>query len=154
MPIRVSDLIQVERISCNAGVSSKKRALEELSKLLATAPSQASAEHIFDTLVSRERLGSTGLGHGVALPHGRFGTGTAAIGAFLTLKKAIDFDAIDREPVDLLFALLVPEDATDDHLQILATLAGMFRDPDLCNSLRELGSPESACEILTSWDSA
>jgi mannitol/fructose-specific phosphotransferase system IIA component (Ntr-type) len=91
---------------------------------------------IFDSLLNRERLGSTGLGTGVAIPHGRMTGIDAPVGAIITLKNGVDYDAVDHQPVDLLFALVVPEASTDEHLQILATLARMFSDRKLCENLR------------------
>jgi PTS system nitrogen regulatory IIA component len=105
----ITDLITPERIVCDCEVTSKKRVIEVLSERLATGQADLTARPIFDSLINRERLGSTGLGHGVALPHGRFSQSQQAIGAFIKLRKGVDFDAIDRQPVDLVFGLLVPE---------------------------------------------
>ena len=102
-------------------------------------------------MIGRERLGSTGLGHGVALPHGRFNQSQQAIGAFVKLKKGVDFDAIDRQPVDLIFGLLVPDHYTDEHLKILAYLAEMFSDRSFCQQLREAGSDRALFQLLGDW---
>ena len=99
----IIDLIAPGRIVCNSPVASKKRVIETMSELLATGQADLSARPIFDSLIGREKLGSTGLGHGVALPHGRFSQSQTAIGAFIKLEKGVDFDAIDRQPVDLVF---------------------------------------------------
>jgi PTS system nitrogen regulatory IIA component len=106
---------------------------------------------VFDGLVGRERLGSTGLGHGVALPHTRSARIKQAVGAFLHLEKGVDFDSLDRTPVDLLFGLLVPDDAPERHLQTLARLAEMFRDPALCEALRAAAAPPALYELLNDW---
>ncbi len=150
----ITDLITRERIVCNGEVASKKRVLEVLSERLATGQAGLAARPVFDSLIGRERLGSTGLGHGVALPHGRFSQSEQAIGAFVKLRKGVDFDAIDRQPVDLVFGLLVPDHYTDEHLKILAYLAEMFSDQDFCRQLRAAESVEVLYEWLSGWQSA
>lgn len=147
----ITDLITPERIVCNSEVTSKKRLIEIVSERLATGQAELSARPIFDSLVSRERLGSTGLGHGVALPHGRFSQSQRAIGAFVKLRKGVDFEALDRQPVDLVFGLLVPDHYTDEHLKILAYLAEMFSDRTFCQQLRDADSSETLYERLSAW---
>ncbi len=126
-----------KRIGCNVEAASKKRVLEQLGQRLAESVPELTQDLVFDALLERERLGSTGLGKGIALPHARMPQVTQAIGAFITLPEGVDFDAIDSSPVDLAFAMLVPEEATDEHLQLLAKLAGMFSDNAFCTTLRE-----------------
>ena len=135
-------------------MASKKRAIEVLSELLAKGQADLTARPIFDSLIGRERLGSTGLGHGVALPHGRFNQSQHAVGAFVKLKKGVDFDAIDRQPVDLVFGLLVPDHYTDEHLKILAYLAEMFSDRAFCQQLRETDSDQMLFGLLRDWKPA
>jgi len=151
--MHISALLNPARVACHQDSSSKKRSLELLSHLLSTALPAYSEGELFDSLVGRERLGSTGLGHGVALPHGRISGLEEPIAAFLTLKGGIDYDAIDQQPVDLLFALLVPEESTDEHLRILARLAAMFSDAELCARLRECGSSAQCLDQINHWDS-
>jgi len=126
-----------KRIGCNVDAASKKRVLEQLGQRLAESVPELTQDLVFDALLERERLGSTGLGKGIALPHARMPQVTHAIGAFITLPEGIDFDAIDGNPIDLAFAMLVPAEATDEHLQLLAKLANMFSDDDFCSALRE-----------------
>ena len=147
----IIDLIAPGRIVCNSPVASKKRVIETLSELLATGQTDLNARLIFDSLIGRERLGSTGLGHGVALPHGRFSQSQTAVGAFIKLDKGVDFDAIDRQPVDLVFGLLVPDHYTDEHLKILQLLAEMFSDKTLCQQLRDADSDPALFERLRDW---
>lgn len=147
----ITELIASDRIVCDCEVTSKKRVIETLSELLAKGEANCSARPIFDSLIGRERLGSTGLGHGVALPHGRFSQSQFAVGAFIKLKKGVDFDAIDRQPVDLVFGLLVPDHYTDEHLKILAHLAEMFSDRVFCQRLREADSAQSLFQLLRDW---
>ena len=140
-------LINLDRIVCNPDLHSKKRALEQLSELLASAGEQTSGQ-IFDKLIERERLGSTGLGQGIALPHGRLGTGENIIAAFIQLPEAIDFESADGLPVDLLFALLVPEAKNDEHLQTLAAVAGFFQSESNQTAIRNAQSSDQICNIL------
>jgi PTS system nitrogen regulatory IIA component len=135
-------------ISVSDPASSKKRVLEQAARLLAGTADEPEAEQIFERLLERERLGSTGLAGGVALPHARMPGIDNSRGAFLQLAQAVEFDALDGSPVDLVFALLVPENANEEHLQLLAKLAGMFNEKELRDRLRE-AEPEEAMAILT-----
>ena len=147
----LSDIIDINRISRDTDVLSKKRALEELSQLITKDQTQLDASGIFDSLISRERLGSTGVGYGIAIPHGRIKNCNKITGAFIQLNQGIDFDAIDNQPVDMLFALAVPEESTDEHLQILALLAAMFNDENFRKQLRNSKSNEETYRLLTEW---
>jgi len=140
--------IDPQRILCGAEVSSKKRSLEVLGGLFSTTDPTLKQEIVFDALLERERLGSTGLGRGIALPHARMAQITRAVGAFIHTTKGIDFDAIDGEPVDLAFAMLVPAEATDEHLQLLSRLASLFGDTPFCDQLRHCSSPAEVAELL------
>jgi PTS system nitrogen regulatory IIA component len=139
------DFISETRIGQGLEITSKKRLLEALARLLASGPPSMNPDTVFERLLERERLGSTGLGHGIALPHARIKDVSEAIGAFVSTTAGVDYDAIDGEPVDLAFAMLVPEKATEEHLQLLAQLAGLFSDPLMRKRLREA---ESAAAIL------
>lgn len=152
--MQIADLLSVERVAHSTTAASKKRVLEQLSDLIASGQSSLSQSEIFDSLISRERLGSTGLGHGVAIPHGRVPNSEQTLGAFIKLDQGIDFDAIDGEPVDLLFALLVPEHSTEEHLQLLAQLARMFSDEQLRKDLHEATEPAVIHRLLTTWQAA
>ncbi|HEB85440.1 MAG TPA: PTS IIA-like nitrogen-regulatory protein PtsN [Gammaproteobacteria bacterium] len=146
--MQLSDLLSEDRIACEAGAHSKKRALEALSQLLAQDQLYVTAGDIFDSLLSRERLGSTGIGYGVAIPHGRVKNTRQASGAFIRLAEGIDFDAIDQAPVDLIFALLVPEESTDEHLAILSELASLFNKQGFRDSLRHAGSKHEIYSLI------
>lgn len=141
-------IIEPAGISIADPASSKKRVLEHAARLLAARFEEPDTEQIFERLLERERLGSTGLAGGVALPHARMPGIDHSRGAFLRLAEPVDFDALDGQPVDLVFALLVPEETNDEHLQLLATLASMFNNPSLRQQLREADS-EQALGILT-----
>lgn len=132
----IGELLDPGRVACQVHVNSKKGALDLLSELLAADLGAVSQEQVFDSLNGRERLGSTGFGKGVALPHGRLAHLDRPVGVFMVLDQAIDYDAIDGQPVDLLFALIVPEAATEEHLQIFAGLSTLFSDDTVCQRLR------------------
>ncbi len=150
--IKIADLITEDCIACDIEASSKKRSLELLSELVARRSEAMTPTAIFNKLISREKLGSTGLGYGVALPHARMEGSDTAAAAFIKLREGIDFDAFDRQPVDLLFALVVPEHFTEEHLQILARLAEMFSDSALCKQLRDCRDAGSLHALLLEWD--
>ena len=149
--MQLSEFINVNRIRSDINVSSKKRALEELSKLISQVQTQLDTSAIFDSLISRERLGSTGVGYGLAIPHGRIKNCSKITGAFIRLNHGIDFDAIDNQPVDMLFALAVPEESTDEHLQVLALIASMFNDENFREKLRHSDNAEAIYQLLTEW---
>jgi PTS system nitrogen regulatory IIA component len=149
--MKLAQLISKESVVCNAEVSSKKRALEYLAELLAKASETADALDIFQHLTEREKLGSTSLGHGVAIPHARTSGSNKAIGAFIKLEQGIDFDSPDDKPTDLLFALMVPEHYTDEHLEILSGLASCFSDETLCQNLRTATTSRELYDRLTGW---
>jgi nitrogen PTS system EIIA component len=137
-----------ERIGCNVEAASKKRVLEQLGQRLAESVPDLTQDLVFDALLERERLGSTGLGKGIALPHARMAQVDHAIGSLIKLNEGVDFDAIDGEPVDLAFAMLVPEEATDEHLQLLSTLAQIFSDSAFCTQLRQAESDNDLFRLM------
>lgn len=149
--MKLTQLISPDSVVCNADVSSKKRALEFLAELLVKESATADALDIFQHLTEREKLGSTSLGHGVAIPHARTSGSDKAIGAFIKLEDGIDFDSPDNKPTDLLFALLVPEHYTDEHLEILSSLASCFSDEVLCHNLRSANTSKELYDRLTGW---
>ena len=152
--MKLDQLISESSVISDAEVSSTKKALEQLAELLAAQTTDKDAVEIFQHLTEREKLGSTGLGHGVALPHARTAKCDHAIGAFIKLDQGIDFDSPDNEPTDLLFALMVPEEHTSEHLEILASLASRFSDKNLCHSLRSASTSKELFNRLTSWEIA
>lgn len=139
----VSSLLPLSNIVLDIDASDKRHVFEEASKLFETHH-KLSRTAVINSLTAREALGSTGLGHGIAIPHGRIKGLREAVGAFLRLKVPIPFDAPDNKPVALIFVLLVPEHATDLHLQILGELAHLFSN----KSLRErLLSAQDAAQL-------
>jgi len=145
-----SDLFDISRVSCGASLSSKKKCLQLLSELIESSLGENELDdsvemEVIDALAARERLGCTGLGHGVAIPHGRVDFISEPVGAAITLDEPIDFDAADGEPVDLIVGLLIPESEVDGHLKILASLASFFNTEANREAMRQ---SRSAQEIL------
>lgn len=136
----IDQILTPERTLCGAPASSKKRVLENVAQFICEDVTSLTPTELFNNLIARERLGSTGLGHGIALPHCRMQNCSSVIGSLITLRQPIDFEAIDDQPVDILFVLIVPEEATQDHLNTLAALAERFSHPDYCRTLRNAGN--------------
>ncbi len=139
--MELSNILAPSAVKVVASTSSKKRLLHDLADLAFSAyelPQGATVE----ALMERETLGPTGVGHGVALPHARLSGVDRVLGAFILLEKPIDFNSIDRQPVDLAFALFAPEDAGVEHLKALALVSRTLRDPAVCTKLRS--NPDSA----------
>ena len=151
--MKLSEILSPDCIRLDVDATSKNRVLELASQLLAGTDESLSRRGVFDCLIAREKLGSTGLGHGVAIPHGRLVGLDKTIGVFLRTQKGVDFDAPDKEPVDLVFALLVPEESTEEHLQVLASIASYFNSGRSRDALRVEISTDEACELLCQADS-
>ena len=143
----IGNILPVSHIVLDLEVSSKKRLFEEAGLLL-ESESGLSRAAVFECLFAREKLGTTALGHGVAIPHGRHAEVQAATGAFIRLKEAVDFDAPDGEPVSLVFVLLVPENASGEHLEVSA-LAIKLSDKAVREQLWAAENAEAAHRILT-----
>jgi len=126
---------------------SKKRLLEFFSKFISQQIPALEGNEVFDKLIARERLGSTGIGEGIAVPHCRISNCSESVGTFIRLKDKIDFDAIDGKPVDMMFILLVPEEANDEHLNLLSSLAEKFADPEFCRKLRTAPGSEELYQL-------
>ena len=141
----LADLLQQDAIIPTLRVNSKKQLLQELAARASKLTSIPERE-IFDVILQRERLGSTGVGHGVAIPHGKLNSISKIVGVFARLETPIDFEALDDQPVDLAFLLLAPEGAGADHLKALSRIARVFRDQELVAKLR---ATESAQAIYT-----
>ena len=144
---QITQLLAPENIILDLDVGSKKRVFETVGLLFENNQGIASST-VFDSLFAREKLGSTGLGRGIAIPHGRIKGLKEACGAFLRLTTPVAFDSPDGIPVNLLFVLLVPELATEQHLQILSELAERFSDSQCRDALCKADSPESVRRIF------
>ncbi len=146
--MEIVDLIAIEAVVPSLKATSKKQALQELAKHGAGLTGQPERA-IFDVLLERERLGTTGIGNGVALPHGKLADIKKLHGLFARIEAPIDFDAIDEQPVDLIFLLLAPEGAGADHLKALARVSRLLRDREVCDKVRGTDSAEAIYALLT-----
>ncbi|MBI3042882.1 MAG: PTS IIA-like nitrogen regulatory protein PtsN [Betaproteobacteria bacterium] len=146
----ISKLLALPNVIVDLDVSSKKRVFEQVG-LLFENNHQIARSQVFDSLFAREKLGSTGLGQGVAIPHGRIKGLKDALGALVRLKQPISFDAPDGQPVGLIFVLLVPDRATDAHLKILSELAQMFSDKAFRERLLAAPGAPELHQLINHW---
>ncbi len=144
----IAELVKPEGVIADLKACSKKQALQELAERAAGIVG-LHERVIFDTLLERERLGTTGVGQGIAIPHGKLAGLDRLHGLFARLKRPIDFDAIDDQPVDLIFLLLAPEEAGADHLKALARVSRLLRDKRFCEKVRGSESAEAIYALLT-----
>lgn len=147
----ISKILAPDNILLDTESTSKKRVFERVG-LLFENNQQIARSQVFDSLFAREKLGSTGLGHGVAIPHGRIAKLREATATFVKTSHPIPFDSPDGQPVNLIFVLLVPERATDQHLQILGELAQMFSDTDFRNRLQVCEDELSIHQLFYDWN--
>jgi PTS system nitrogen regulatory IIA component len=146
--MEIHDLLPPEGVTADLKVTSKKQALQDLAKRAAEV-SGLHERTVFDVLMERERLGTTGVGNGIAIPHGKLPNLDRLYGFFARLGQPIDFQAIDERPVDLIFVLLAPESAGADHLKALARISRLLRDQGVCDKLRGTDNAEALFAILT-----
>ena len=146
----ITTLLSPECATIAAPGLSKKRALEMISQLAGEHHGSLNPQQLFESLLARERMGSTGIGKGIALPHGRLANIDRPIAVFIKCDEAIPFDAIDGKPVDLLFALFVPEDAVQEHLATLAAMAKTLQDKETCRALRKCSNDSELYALVTS----
>lgn len=146
--MKIRDLITLEGVVSKLRTSSKNQALQELSKRAANITGQHERA-IFEVLMERERLGTTGVGNGIAIPHGKMAPLDRVYGLFARLETPVDFHAIDEQPVDLIFLLLAPETAGADHLKALARVSRLLHDSSICKNLRGTDDAEAIYMLLT-----
>lgn len=146
--MRLTDLLQPEAVFGLLRANSKKQLLQELADR-AGPIAHLPPRHIFDAILQRERLGSTGIGNGIAIPHAKLAKCPSIIGIFARLEKPVDFEAVDAAPVDLVFLLLAPESAGADHLKALARIARVLRDPAMTAKLRAIHESAALYAVLT-----
>ena len=151
--MEIGDLLGQDSVLAKLRVSSKKQALQELAKRAASI-THLPERQIFDVILERERLGTTGVGGGIAIPHGRLPKLDHIYGIFARLEQPIDFESIDEQPVDLIFMLLAPEAAGADHLKALARVSRMLRDRATTEKLRGSDNPEALYALLTDGNGA
>jgi len=145
----ISSLLSPERIFINTEISSKKRLLEFIATQVSDQY-QLTQATLYNNLLDRERLGSTGLGKGFAVPHARLADLDSAVGLFIKLENPINFEAPDNKPVDLVFAIIIPDHATDQHLQTLSALAKVFSQASVCEAIRQASFSEEVVSIIDS----
>ena len=153
----MNHLFDILRVSCRASLSSKKKCLQSLAELIENSLDENELDDsvdmdVMDALAARERLGCTGIGHGVAIPHGRVNFISEPVGAAITLAEPVDFDAADGQPVDIIIGLLIPEHEVDGHLKTLASLAKFFNEAQNRDSIRDTRSSAQMLAILKSLD--
>lgn len=146
--MEISDILTPERVLVSVRATSKKQAMQELARHAAQMTGLPERK-IFDVLLERERLGTTGVGRGIAIPHGKLAELDRLYGVFATLDQPVDFDSVDDQPVDLLFLLLAPESAGADHLKALARISRLLRDSALCDRLRAASTAGELFKLLT-----
>ncbi|NER63744.1 PTS IIA-like nitrogen regulatory protein PtsN [Pseudomonas sp. MAFF212427] len=146
--IRLETILTPGRSLVNVPGGSKKRALEQIANLIGKEVPELDTQTVLESLIAREKLGSTGFGNGIAIPHCRLKGCENPVSALLHLDAPIDFDAIDGAPVDLLFVLLVPEAATDAHLELLRQIASMLDRQDVREKLRKAPDNESLYQVV------
>src|ERR1700754_3401979 len=146
MPL--NDIVAMNAVIPALKVNGKKQALQEIAERAAVLCG-LSERTIFESLLQREKLGSTGIGHGIAIPHGKLPKLERLFGLFARLDRPIDFEALDGQPVDLIFLLLAPEPAGADHLKALARVARLMRTPDTAKMLRDSRDAEAIYAVLT-----
>lgn len=144
----IQAIVSLDRTECAVQCNSKKRILEIISQIAAKNNPQIDEAVVLNSLLSRERMGSTGIGNGIALPHGRLADLEKVIAIVVTSDPAIDFDAIDNKPVDIFFTLLVPEEQTEGHLQTLAMVAGKLSDKDRVKAIRKATTSDDIVKAL------
>ena len=152
--MKIAEILSADRVSQGLTFTSKKKALEDLAQMLARGAGSVSASDILASLSAREKLGSTGLGHGVAIPHGRVAGIESSVGAFIRLKHPLDYEAHDGHPVDLIFGLLVPHGATEAHLKHLAAIAELFSDENFCKQARSAADDKALYALLVGYNAA
>ena len=146
--IRLENILTPGRSLVKVPGGSKKKALECVAQLIAQEVPELEAQRVFESLIAREKLGSTGFGNGIAIPHCRLPGCTKPVSALLHLQDKIDYDAIDGAPVDLLFVLLVPQEATTEHLALLSQIAGMLDRADVRERLRSASTNEALYQVV------
>ncbi|WP_113907045.1 PTS IIA-like nitrogen regulatory protein PtsN [Aliidiomarina celeris] len=134
--MELRDILSLDCTRCAVQETSKKKILELIAHMVAPKLGGVSRDDVFDSLLQRERLGSTGIGLGIAIPHGRLSNASHPVAVLITLESAIDFEAIDNQPVDIIFALLVPENEPEAHLKTLQAVAQKLNNRDCCRKLR------------------
>lgn len=154
------EYLDICTISVRSGLTSRKKLLQEMARLLSLPLIKSSQnspdiinieKDVYHALLEREKLGNTGIGNGVAMPHSRFNSASEAIIAIITLETAIDYDSLDSKAVDVAFGLIVPQEANQQHLNILADIARMMSNTDNKQKLHAAKTPQAAIKLIQGW---
>lgn len=144
----LQDILTLDCTQCAVPVHSKKRLLEQICQLAANKLIDANPTELLESLLNRETMSSTGIGNGIAIPHGKLKNTDQAIAVFLTTEQAIDFDAIDNKPVDIFICLFVPQDKTQEHLEALQSIAKLFSDRKTAKQIRKCTSQQEMFNLI------
>lgn len=146
--MQLSEILTTSCTSCAVPVTSKKRILEKISQLAAMQVSEIDQDELLESLLTREKMGSTGIGNGIAIPHGRLANASKAVAVLVTTEQAIDFDAIDNRDVDIFIALFVPEDSCKEHLDTLQNIAQRFSDKKFIKQVRKCNDSQTLFNLI------
>lgn len=144
----LQNILTLDCTQCAVPTSSKKRLLEQICQLAANKLPDTSASDLLESLLNREKMGSTGIGNGIAIPHGRLDNTDQAIAVFITTKQAIDFDAIDNKPVDIFICLFVPKNSTQEHLNTLQSIAKLMSDRKTAKQVRKCVNKQEMFNLI------
>jgi len=146
--MKLSDILNLDSILCHAPANSKKRLLEQICQLAITQVVDIDEGELLDSLLDREKMGSTGIGNGIAIPHGRIPNNNKAIAVLITTEQAIDFDAIDSRNVDVFISLFVPKDSCQQHLDTLQNIAKLFSDKKIVKQVRKCKDKQALYDLI------
>lgn len=146
--MQLSEILTTSCTSCDVAVTSKKRILEKICQLAANQVSDIEEDELLESLLDREKMGSTGIGNGIAIPHGRLPNANKAVAVLITTEQTIDFDAIDNREVDIFVALFVPEDSCKEHLDTLQSIARLFSDKKMLKQVRKCNDNQALYNLI------
>ena len=146
--MQLSEILTTSCTSCTVAVTSKKRILERICQLAAIQITDIEQDELLESLLNREKMGSTGIGNGIAIPHGRLPNSSKAVAVLITTEKAIDFDAIDNRDVDIFVALFVPENSCKEHLDTLQSIAKLFSDKKMIKQVRKCRDNQALYNLI------
>jgi len=146
--MQLSEILTTSSTCCAVDITSKKRILEKICQLAAIQVTDIEQDELLDSLLDREKMGSTGIGNGIAIPHGRLPNSSKAVAILITTQKAIDFDAIDNREVDIFVALFVPENSCQEHLDTLQSIAKLFSDKKMIKQVRKCNDDQALYNLI------
>jgi PTS system nitrogen regulatory IIA component len=146
--MQLSEILTTSCTRCDVAITSKKRILEKICQIAASQVSNIDEDELLDSLLEREKMGSTGIGNGIAIPHGRLPNANKAVAVLITTQQAIDFDAIDNRDVDIFIALFAPENRCQEHLNTLQSIAKLFSDKKILKQVRKCNDDQSLYELI------